>query len=318
MKITFKIDQVTALRNGIDAPSSTAAIEVDPAQLTQEQRNVLASWIRDAHDATRAGPSLARPDVQGIVEKIDEVMARAAEAESAKLAEARVSAFTLANIRADYLQRPVGDLINSKNCPATVWAAHCANRHGPLIYNEKLGTLADLTGRGAEVDTVLAERRAVAEAVRIEAEAEAMAKKSQIEAEYAALYARLPETLRARDQGGYASEDEILRAIRALVRADEGYTHAFIPWDGSKKLETLTDAQYATLMAAKEAAPQAFDDVEAVECWDGTRGYRSAEEHEMEEADDDGEIYESGENVRQQIVITWSRGGVRTKVALPL
>jgi len=42
MKLRFKLDQGDALRQGVDAPTSVVTIEVNPTQLMQEERNLLA------------------------------------------------------------------------------------------------------------------------------------------------------------------------------------------------------------------------------------------------------------------------------------
>ncbi len=41
------VDQAECLRYGIDAPSSTEKIELDPKSLTEEQRNFVADQIYD-------------------------------------------------------------------------------------------------------------------------------------------------------------------------------------------------------------------------------------------------------------------------------
>ncbi len=51
MKILCAVNQTAALRRGIDAPSSTCTVEVDPAALTQDERDVLAAVLVDGHDA---------------------------------------------------------------------------------------------------------------------------------------------------------------------------------------------------------------------------------------------------------------------------
>lgn len=42
MFLRFRINQAEALRRGIDAPRSIVGIEVDPAKLTQADRNLIA------------------------------------------------------------------------------------------------------------------------------------------------------------------------------------------------------------------------------------------------------------------------------------
>ena len=47
MKILVDIDQAECIRQGIDAPSSTIKLDVNPAALTEEQRNFLADELYD-------------------------------------------------------------------------------------------------------------------------------------------------------------------------------------------------------------------------------------------------------------------------------
>ena len=47
MKILCDVDQVECIRHGVDAPSSTIKIEVDPKSLEERQRNFVADQIYD-------------------------------------------------------------------------------------------------------------------------------------------------------------------------------------------------------------------------------------------------------------------------------
>jgi hypothetical protein len=61
MQVLLKVDQQAALRAGINAAASTVKLEVDPATLTQIERDVLAAVLIDGHDATRLGIQ-SKPD----------------------------------------------------------------------------------------------------------------------------------------------------------------------------------------------------------------------------------------------------------------
>lgn len=52
MQFTCLVDQQEALRRGIDAPTSTVKINIDPADLTIEQRNLVALILKDGYDLT--------------------------------------------------------------------------------------------------------------------------------------------------------------------------------------------------------------------------------------------------------------------------
>ncbi|TAN03056.1 MAG: hypothetical protein EPN36_13555 [Rhodanobacteraceae bacterium] len=55
MKILFAVDQRAALLAGIDAPSSTITLDIDPAKLGEDERAVLAAVLVGGHDATQVG-----------------------------------------------------------------------------------------------------------------------------------------------------------------------------------------------------------------------------------------------------------------------
>jgi hypothetical protein len=52
MKLRFEVDQAEAFRRGIDVPKSIVTIEVNPADLSQEQRNLIADRL-DGIDVCR-------------------------------------------------------------------------------------------------------------------------------------------------------------------------------------------------------------------------------------------------------------------------
>jgi hypothetical protein len=45
MKIRFEVDQAEAFRRGVDAPKSIVTIEVDPSQLSEADRNLIADRL---------------------------------------------------------------------------------------------------------------------------------------------------------------------------------------------------------------------------------------------------------------------------------
>jgi hypothetical protein len=45
MKLRFEVDQAEAFRQGIDVPKSIVTIEVNPAELSQERRNLIADRL---------------------------------------------------------------------------------------------------------------------------------------------------------------------------------------------------------------------------------------------------------------------------------
>ena len=63
MKLRFKVNQGEALRQGVDAPTSVVTIEVNPKQLTQEERNILADRM-DGIDVRQRGLNYFSHDVE--------------------------------------------------------------------------------------------------------------------------------------------------------------------------------------------------------------------------------------------------------------
>lgn len=96
MKMLIKVNQTEALRRGINAPASTASLEVDPAQLTQTERDWIASNLKDGGDLTGHWqiPSAISPTVDGLREMIAERLARDAAEKLAKEQADREKAVT--------------------------------------------------------------------------------------------------------------------------------------------------------------------------------------------------------------------------------
>jgi hypothetical protein len=72
VKILCAVNQAECLRHGVDAPSSTVKIEVDPKSLTQEQRDFVADELYDglrfpSHERYQICP----PNYDGLIAAID-------------------------------------------------------------------------------------------------------------------------------------------------------------------------------------------------------------------------------------------------------
>lgn len=317
MQILVSVDQAAALRQGIDAPSSTTHIEVDPATLSQEQRDYLASKLHDGHDAR--GIIVVRPDLYGLIAALQDRVNEARRAEAERLQRLRQAMEDVEEV-----EQPVH--LGHHGEPVRHPADAIATR---TIRVRKIRRLYGL--RSTEVD-----RQYVALCSEIESEQDQRTNEAledmraneyreyleeqereaaERQAEYDRLYARIPESLRRRHQDGYAETDEVEEAIQRLMCGDASLRPA--DWDDSEKLDTLTEEQYQRLVEAREQAPEGAEVVPML-VWDGRRGYRPADPEEMDEADQDGEVWEDGSNVRHMAVITWSRGGVTATAGRPL
>ena len=55
MKLRFEVNQAEAFRRGIDVPKSIVTIEVNPAEISQEQRNLIADRLNGIDVCQLAG-----------------------------------------------------------------------------------------------------------------------------------------------------------------------------------------------------------------------------------------------------------------------
>lgn len=75
MRITFDLNQSAALRAGYDAPDSTVKIDVDPAMLTEAQRDALADSLCGTGHLSRL--RISQPTIAGVIAAIDaKILAR--------------------------------------------------------------------------------------------------------------------------------------------------------------------------------------------------------------------------------------------------
>lgn len=338
MNILCNVDQREALRLGYNAPSSTVHIDVDPAQLTEQERDALAEIASDGHDATKRGLpvlpgrqtsrlTLINPTLDGLRSKLSELITerdritaerreRANEEVKAVLGEdnpqrlyvslgADGSAYTSAG-KPDY--RAV--VTASIEVPSVPYVSDAEDADDNLVARYEAERESAQAARSLLIDEAT-------QHLREGLYREYLAEQQRVRDEYDALYARLPETLRARHDDGFASDTEVKKELRKLIRRDAGYG-GYDGWSDSLKLSTLSDAEYQRLTEIKAEAPEDAI-VEPRELWDGHSGYRPAKDDEMDEADKDGEVwFDNRENFRRVAVIKWSRGGVETKAVEPL
>lgn len=285
MKLLISIDRRAALAQGIDAPHSTAEVDIDPATLTPEERAILAeamaddgfTVMRNVDTGYGFGPLRAvTADVSGVRAALAELLARRGEA-AAKRAEIEAQdAATIEAIRAEAARAPITDLYRRtiRNGaadvePVTISQYHNYARHGGLsaFYTRGGGTLAELTGRDAELRAEMERQRQNMERQREQQETAAAKARAEQDAAYAALLQRLPEGLQGRAREGYATDDEVHAAIRALLITDAGYpVHLAYAYDDWAGLDALTDAEYEQMRTLRDEAP-AGAEVRPVVAW---------------------------------------------------
>lgn len=78
----MNVNQAEAFRRGINAPHSTAKIDVDPSQFTEEQRNIVADFLSSPASSgfILCGlPPVITPDLDGLLASINKVIERKKE-----------------------------------------------------------------------------------------------------------------------------------------------------------------------------------------------------------------------------------------------
>lgn len=168
--------------------------------------------------------------------------------------------------------------------------------------------------REAEVPRILAEK---AERQAAQAAAEAATA-----AAYEEQYVRLPEPLRARHAEGYATDDEVLGALRAIWREDAGYSpeNEINGWyDKSSTPVSLTDEQYQQLLEVRASAPEGAE-VEAVRLFLEPAYREATPEDDLSEIDEDGEVrVPDAERVSCIVArVCWVRAGVKVVTRIRL
>lgn len=335
MKILFPVAQAECLRKGIDAPTSTVTIEIDPATLTERERATLASKLRDGHKYT--GESIVGGDLGAVRVELarihaeeDALSAKLAERIAAGNAELRASLERPLEIREEEIGMTLDGMVGSYGpikrtitypvCPQVPqrWNESGSYRHTMAdseIEPELLERLRVIrvdceARRAAAMESVLPEMRAEAERIRTEKrEAE---RRETVQRE--ALYARIPAELRARDEAGYAEVDEVKRAMISLVRSDVYPDYQRLARTNRSKnpVGVLTDAQFARLLEIRAGAPEGAS-VEAYRLYDV--GYRPAEDDEVGDEDDEVKI-EENEIIAARVV--WNHAGLEIVAQFPL
>lgn len=332
MKLLFNVNLAEAIRRGIDAKSSTALLDIDPEQLTEQERAVLSSTIQEGNHATGRVRveglrtyefRICEPTVQGVRDAIAEYYAQ--QEKDRVEAQAKTQAAD-ADIRRVIQEGPEYTLCKYLGRDGTFDSNRPFFRLEGLpqylnIYNSYASeeARAELEaaeqGLAEEIEQIrlskLPEVAAKVEEERL-AQAKVAEAKQRAEAEYAEQYARLPELLRERHAEGYATDEEVTRELKRLFRADAGYeTH--IPFKHSEAIESLTDEEFQRLKEVRKTAPEGAT-VTAVEVWDEYLYRAATEDDNPEDIDRDGEVKRAPD--RRLIRVEWERAGIEVAVGI--
>lgn len=344
MKIVFKVNQTAALRAGIDAPSSTVALDIEPANLPEAHREILAEALRDGHTADRhvwrgsrvcntMPLMLLRPDLQGLQEELARVSALRAEVLAREAAVDQAADEANAKLHAELageLPRATTQVtlcLDSQGVPCDVRNAvvKTSGEASVIVVPQMPDYYAHAYKRLSPETRALHERRVSEAQSELAAAIEALlpcarllyttwqSERAAERAEYDALYARLPEALRARDADGFAPETEVVNALQKLLRQDAGFV-GFQGYQASTTADTLIDAEYAALVALRPAVPAGAEiTLRTVNNW----RYEPCDTHETYDSDCE-DCGRQAVDVRTIAIVEWTRATVDVTAKLVL
>ena len=268
MQLQVIVDQAAALRRGINAPHTLAKVEVDPSQLSQEVRDVIASLLKEGYRLDSYGnyPGIG-PVIEatqaGIVAKVESLIANRKEDE-ARIAQAKAEYLdALAKYAVDFRSDPRAHLkVYSHSTVEFVkvpkqfrqsWAICSVNvPHEDL--SDEVNAIAQKVGQEMLTEAI----------AKQEAEKAAEAAKQVAEAAAAATYkAKLCDALTPEQaeqfKDGLMSVEKAQAAVRKAYRKSLGvtFTGDSDDWgiDSSSSYSDLTPSEYAALKIFRAKLP---------------------------------------------------------------
>ena len=270
MQIQVQVDQTEALRQGINAPYSTVKIEVDPAQLSPEVREEIASNLLEGF---RLGPSFAvvEPSLAGLLAMIERRLKIMAEkkAKEEELKKHRI-AFSNAVVADPEKYVKVGGTPGTYQWGCRLIGApwFVSDSDGEIKTTDlifPIGEPKEISKEAAMAATAAYQRAlAVHEAAHAELEkgrvAQEAAKKAKSEAERLALRNALSGDDRERFDAGYMGGDEAEKIIAGAYRASLGLelTGSAKQWgvDDFDETKILSVSAFSALKAFKQKLPE--------------------------------------------------------------
>lgn len=298
MQLLFIVDQSAAILRGVDAPSSTVRLDVDPAELTQVEREAIASVLYDGHDCTKQSLDfsgvrivLPEPTLAGVREGIASALAKVEqkrqesqrlEAEQ-KAREEERRAQADAKVRAILTERPT----------TTLWVTE-SNSYGNAVADSLPVTVPvqihHETIAYASEELAEAARAYDREAGRVGAAAISQARAEIRASRDAKIRALLTEEQIKRYDAGVLPEKEIDGAIRKKIPRPAGVDVApradkYRLVRDIKSLSAKEFASLETLRAAMEGTDVVLSEPMEVIY------YRAAtEDDDAEEIDKEGDV----------------------------
>lgn len=345
MKLLFKVDQKAALLKGHDAPDSTIQLDVDPAELTDSEREMIASVLLDGHDCTRGSVNtgdcscssivLDDPTLAGLKRELARIQAlRDEKAQKALEKQRQADAEVAATIAAGAETReqtvclfPDGVDFPRNVSPLTTRKVELPSPRRVNYYGASSEAAAryeeyeaDCLRQAQAIMTNLRPslydqyERECAEKQRREKEQKVRREAQQ--SEYQQFYARLPESLRERNEAGYATEQEVSTAIYELILKEHHFSEAARDYHESEKITSLTDAEFSRLKQVRESlldrgfAEEHGATADAYE----VPYYRPATDDDSDdEIDDDGDV----KDYDRCIIVAWEQAGLDIAARVP-
>lgn len=342
MKILAHIDQGAALKAGINATSSTAELEFDPAALTQEQRDLLAQFMQ--HDGYKTNEravisnitgqlKLTQPTQADLIKKLESILDEINKVKSDRIATAKKKAAEYENIMSNLIAEPNfksfevrikdgkfdHDLMDEYQSGHTsIYKKSDKLAHLPELdyfVRDKSAMQyinADLISeyeslRDKYLQQAIAALDAIEPGLRAELAEKERAEQAKVD-DYKALYARLPEILRRKDAAGVTKRGEIDHAIKKLICADAGL--GYFPVFSFYSCDSATDDEFST-----------FESIDVPDGWEKELltvfdGYRAADEDDdTDDIDSEGDVRINERNVA---VLSTQRAGIETKTIVEL
>ena len=307
MNILIKIDQKAAFAAGIDAPNSTELVEINPANLTQAERDYVAK-------------NLDGNKLSGYYTSASLFFAELKEKIAKNVVEQKKRKAELAEKEAKFASE-LDDFIAKKETYTE--KLYISMSENGVINNNKYGVVKvsfnvdvykkmDIPAGLYNTDTaqrlnkylaeIEKENENLIEDARLAHVDELKAKFADYIAEKESYIKRLDPVLLERHKNGYASNDEIERAIKSLILKDAGlpvFDHKLF---NSGVDVTLSNEQYLQLKELQDKYKHAK--VEAADMY----YYRDAEDFEA--GDEDGEI---SEDLGIGILVEWEQLNIDIK-----
>jgi len=279
MKIVCKVNAEAAIISGINFGSITVDVEVNPGDLTLDQRRALVQ-------KKNSQPVIDSPDVEGLVKFLDQhAKTMAAEAE-----------------------KRIEKIVEFNRDPLS-WSMFQGIELDELTIESQ-----DIIRRdGESKEKVAREKKANRQAVLDKEKEESDKRKAALKLEYDALYARLSVEMRNRDAAGFAGRREIKLAISSIIREDSGTSYVDLHREQFVAIDVLTDDEFSQFLAVLARVPKGAK-LDPCTGYNGG-GYRPADdEDDDDDIDSDREVSCPREDVIRGIRAKWSRGGVEAIV----